>query len=57
MINDKINLRFDLDLDIEAQTETEAHKRLKVYKHNMAKSFKLIIFQIYILQYDNFLLL
>ena len=57
MLDGQLNLGLDLDLDIKTQKETNSHGRQRLYKLKIAKKFKHIIFEIYILQYANFLLL
>ena len=57
MTNSKLDLGLDLDYDKEEQEKTEVQGRLKVYKLNYAKRFKIIKYSLLILQFVNVLIL
>ena len=57
LFNRQLDLGLDLDYDKEEQEETEFQERLKVYKLNYAKTFKIIKYSCFILQSINVLIL
>ena len=56
MFNIILDFGLDLDYDKEEQKKTKVQKRLKVYKLNHAKQFKIIKYSLFILQSVNVLI-
>ena len=55
--NSQLDLGLDLDHDKEQQEETEFQERLKVYQFKYAKRFKIIKYNLFLLQLVNVLIL
>ena len=55
--NSQLDLGLDLDYDRDTQEQPANKQRLELYKLNLSKRYKLIVFTLFILQLTNVLIL